>query len=157
MDITKATNVSDIELTEIYDEDDEDINNLWNRSDANPDFNLAIIHGSNYGFQSFINNNGTGSYLIWKFYDKMMDSISNDNNRKMQNLQELFLEIQDELHIERKQLPKYFNNTTNIKFKKRGQQLTEQRYSKNLNSDSCFIDLRVFVFTDQLGACLMMS
>eukprot|EP01083_Nonionella_stella_P145282 454965_1 len=91
-------------------------NQLWVEGDNNPDYRLAMIEAANYGFQSKLLTN-TGSYMIHSFYEKTMKVLT-QNKRTF--LDEIFEEIQDELHQEGKQLPTYTwnNHTQYIRFQR---------------------------------------
>eukprot|EP01083_Nonionella_stella_P081927 225971_1 len=85
----------------------------WARDEDNPDYKLAVVNAANHDFQSKMRND-IGSYLIYKFQEKMKRNCERNSMCCYHNklfLGEIMGDIQNELHSEGKQLPEYkFNN-----------------------------------------------
>ena len=88
----------------------------WLVGESNPDYMLARVEAANLGFQSKLNKE-FGSYVIYAFYVKSMENVK---RKQPQFIEEMFYEIQDELHSLGKQNPEYIwnNNTKYIMFGK---------------------------------------
>ena len=98
----------------------------WTTSTKNPDFQLAVIHAANAGFQSKLHR-VNGSYVIYGFTQKMKLNLRNKRNRK--TLRDIFEEIQDELHdLGKQQTVNVFNNGTRyIELRKNDGKVKEER------------------------------
>merc|ERR1719486_657357 len=85
----------------------------WAYNTNHPDYQLAVLNASTWGFQSKLNT-GSGSYLISGFVDKAEKELASKGY--VPRIGGLFKQIQDELRSRNKQLPLYIwnNNTENI-------------------------------------------
>ena len=95
---------------------------IWYKGEPNPDYKLAIISSSNTGFASQMGDQ-SGSYMITKFTEKMLDNMG--KNKLFLN--QIFHQIQEELHNDNVQLieAKYNNKLEYIKFIKNGGKRTD--------------------------------
>ena len=91
---------------------------IWYLNEPNPDYKLAVINSSNKGFMSQMRSK-SGSYLIEKFTEKMMDNVCSKGNKYF--LFQVVHEIQQELHDSNIQLieAKYNNKLEYIKMDKK--------------------------------------
>ena len=90
------------------------IQQQWTTSTPNPDYKLAVINSANIGFQAKMRGDEVGSFFIYLFTKKIMESIKAHDRR---NLGELTDEIQEILHERGKQLPEciFYNGTRNLR------------------------------------------
>eukprot|EP01084_Bolivina_argentea_P046115 84899_1 len=89
----------------------------WTYETQNPDFKLIQFLAANVGYQAMCNEK-KGSYLIYELTKRMKYNVI---NKKKKTLQQIFEEIQNELHDKGKQqISGSFNNgTSNIVFTKK--------------------------------------
>ena len=110
-DTSAANTHSDVE----YSVSSED---LWAYNTEHPDYQLAELNASTWGFQSK-HNTVSGSYLISGFVEKAEKELT--SRGYVPHIGGLFKEVQDELMSRKKQLPYYIwnSNTENIQLFKR--------------------------------------
>ena len=91
---------------------------VWAHNTEHPDYQLAELNASRWGFQSKLNT-GSGSYLISGFVERAEKELAAKGY--VPRIGAMFKEIQDELRLRNKQLPSYIwnNNTENIQLYKR--------------------------------------
>ena len=90
--------------------DDVRVTSQWTTTTKNPDYNLVVVHGSNDGFVSKMQDTEVGSYLTY-FFAKAVRTRIEMNERK--GLSELLTDVQNVLHDAGKQLirKEFFNDT----------------------------------------------
>ena len=89
----------------------------WTSRSKNPDYNLIVVHGSNDGFVSKMNESEVGSYLTYSFAKAVKYRIE---KKQRKGLSELLTDIQNQLHDMGKQLIKFncYNNTANMRIER---------------------------------------
>ena len=101
--------------------EDVHVPNEWTPSRKNPDYNLILVQAANAGYTARAGD--TGSYFTSLFVEKLMGDIEDGRERR---IADIFQEIQNQLHSERRQLPvnQYNNNTMNLIIRK-NEEMTE--------------------------------
>merc|ERR1712013_508148 len=99
---------------------------MWAQGTEPPDFQLALLFASTWGFQSKLNVK-SGSYLISGFVDKAERELKAKGY--VPRIGALFGEIQEELRKRKKQLPIYIwnNFTDNIQLYKREEEAEQAK------------------------------
>ena len=122
-------------VTDAYGTDKE----IWIKGDPNPDYKLVIINSSNTGFISQMGSK-SGSFMIKKFTEKLSNKVGIDDNKLFLN--EIFHEIQDELHGNDIQLieAKYNNRLEYVKFERNNDTRPGNTELMQIMSDSEFME-----------------
>ena len=89
----------------------------WTSRTKNPDYNLVVVHGSNDGFVSKMQDSEVGSYLTYFFAKAVRQRIE---RKQRKGLSELLTDVQNVLHDGGKQLirKEFFNNTEYLRIER---------------------------------------